>query len=144
MLLVRRCVGLISSCYLLAKFSFVGQQDSNLSPLIVTLLKFLACHYLGSTDKRYKQAVDDLNNEYRMGLVKYPESVPDMLHMLNNRRGDGNLASKHREAERDGEVLSSFNQQASCIRCWKCGESGHAKSQCPLLTAKQKKESEER
>ena len=106
--------------------------------------KFLACHYLGSTDERYKHAVDDLNNEYLMGSVKYPESVPDMLHMLNNRRGDGNLASKRREAERDGEVLTSFHQQGGRIKCWKCGESGHVKSQCPKLTAKQKQEESER
>ena len=106
--------------------------------------KFLACHFLGSTDERYKAAVDDLNNEYLMGSVKYPESVPDMLHMLNNRRGDGNLASKRREAERDGEVLTSFNQQHSRIKCWKCGEFGHTKGQCPKLTAKEKKEAEER
>ena len=110
----------------------------------LTREKFLACHFLGSTDDRYKSAVDDLNNEYLMGSIKYPESVPDMLHMLTNRRGDGNLACKRREAECDGKMVTSFHQQTSRIKCWKCGELGHAKSQCPLLTAKQKKESEER
>ena len=80
-----------------------------------------------------------------MSSVKYSENVLDKLHMLTNRRGDGNLASKRREAERDGEeVLTSFHQQARRIKCWKCNEYGHTKSQCPLLTDKRKKESEER
>ena len=110
----------------------------------LTREKFLACHFLGLTDDQYKSAVDDLNNECLIGSVMYPDNVPDMLHMLTNHRGDGNLASKCREAELDGEMVTRFHQQASRIKCWKGGEYGHAKSQCPLLTAKQKKEPEER
>ena len=107
--------------------------------------KFLACHFLGAMDERYKSAVDDLNNEYLMGSVKYPETIPDMLHMLTNRRGDSaNLASRRREAERDGEMVTSFHQQASRIQCWKCRKFGHPKSECPELTEKEKKESKER
>ena len=100
----------------------------------MTREKFLACHYLGSMDERYKQAVDDLNNKYLMGLVKYPESVSDMLHMLTNRRGTGGQAGKRREAQCDGEILTSFHQQAKHVKCWKCKEFGHVNSECPQLT----------
>ena len=80
-----------------------------------------------------------------MGSVKYPESIPDMLHMLTNPRGDsGNLASRHREAEPDGETMTSFHQQARHIQCWKCKKFGNTKSECPKLSNKEKKEESER
>jgi hypothetical protein len=50
--------------------------------------KFLACLFLGSTDReRYKEVIDDLANDYGLGNTKYPEDVSGMLNLLTNRRG---------------------------------------------------------
>ena len=86
--------------------------------------------------------MDDLNNEYVAGNVKYPESVSEMFKLLSNRRGVGGFnkfGSKQRklDALQDGVNEASFAQkkhndkQMKRITCYACGEKGHMSHQCP-------------
>jgi hypothetical protein len=105
--------------------------------------KFLACLFLAGVDRdRYKRVIDELNNEFILGKVHYPEDVPSMLKYLTNRRGSG--GNKKVEALRDGMQGIVLNQQGNNknkkkkkpIECYVCGEEGHIASKCPLRKGK--------
>ena len=96
-----------------------------------------------TAQERVAWALDNLPDTHIVSSSFGAQSAV-MLHMLTNRRGDGNLAAQRRDAERDGVMVTSFIQQSRRIKCWKCNEFGHAKNECPLLSKKEKKESEER
>jgi hypothetical protein len=107
--------------------------------------KFMACLFLGAVDRaRYKQAIDDLNNDYLLGNINYPEGVGGMLSLLANRRGAGSGGSRQIDDYNDGAdvgvMSTSFNQavidgeesdtesqskQMKRVMCYACGEKGH-------------------
>jgi hypothetical protein len=104
--------------------------------------KFLACLFLAGVDReRYKKVIDDLNNDFIVGKISYPEDVPGMLNLLTHRRGAG--GNKRVDAIRDGVTGASFAQSSGkgkgkkAFVCYICGEEGHKAYWCP--TKKNKK-----
>jgi hypothetical protein len=92
--------------------------------------KFLACLFLGSTDReRYKEVIDDLANDYGLGNINYPEDVSSMLNLLTNRRGLKTNRAKQLEDIQDG-VLTSFQQNHPNMRCNYCRGRGHMSDTC--------------
>jgi hypothetical protein len=94
--------------------------------------KFLACLFLACTDReRYKEVIDDLGNDFSLGIINYPEDVSRMVSLLTNRRGLKTARSKQLEDIQDG-VLTSFQQANSHpkLRCCYCGRQGHVSEVC--------------
>jgi len=100
--------------------------------------KYLACVFLAGVDKsKYGNAVDDLNNDFLLGAISYPEDVPSMMTLLSNRRGDHG-GNKYVDALKDGDDDSSIGSLASFLQrekkdkvCYCCGERGHTSPNCP-------------
>ncbi|KAL7560198.1 hypothetical protein ACA910_003282 [Epithemia clementina (nom. ined.)] len=94
--------------------------------------KYLACVFLAGVDRaRYKSAVDDLNNDFLLGTVHYPDDVTGMMTLLSNCRGDE--GGQHIDDLRDGTITEiSFAQKANMrkIKCYNCGKPGRVASQC--------------
>jgi hypothetical protein len=98
--------------------------------------KFLACLFLAGVNRhQYKDAIDELNNDFLLEKVNYPKDVPTMLAMLSNRRG-GQKENKRLDAMNDGvPITTSFAQgipnKKKNITCLKCGKKGHYANECP-------------
>ncbi|KAL7576381.1 hypothetical protein ACA910_018190 [Epithemia clementina (nom. ined.)] len=94
--------------------------------------KYLACVFLAGVDRaQYKSAMDDLNNDFLLGTVHYPDDVTGMMTLLSNRRCDG--CRQHIDDLRDGSITeTSFAQKANMrkIKSYNCGKPGHVASQC--------------
>ena len=98
--------------------------------------KFVACLFLAGVDrKRYKEAIDEMNNDYLRHGKEYPSSVQAMVVWLSKRRG-GTSKAKEDDAT-DG--VTSF-AQIDRIECWHCQKKGHFNWDCPSATAKQREE----
>ena len=51
---------------------------------------YLACVFLAGVDRvRYRDAVNELNNDYVAGNTTYPGDVMSMMTLLSNRRDGG-------------------------------------------------------
>jgi hypothetical protein len=98
--------------------------------------RLLACVFLAGTDRnRYKQVIDDLNNDHILGHSNYPEDPQAMLTYILNRRGPGTTTRIHDDLQ-DGVTRLSFAQgdrfnQQKRIRCPKCKRFGHSIDACP-------------
>ena len=95
--------------------------------------KLLACVFLDGADKaRYGKVVTELQNQHLTGNGGYPESVEGMMTLLSHRTDS---VSSNREGGGDGTNGStrSFAQSAANRgpRCYKCGEFGHVRRECP-------------
>ena len=96
--------------------------------------KFVACLFLAGVDrKRYKEAIDEMNNDYLRHGKEYPTTVQAMVVWLTKCRG-GTSKSKLDDAS-DG--VTSF-AQLDRIVCKHCQEPGHFNWDCPKATAKQR------
>jgi hypothetical protein len=104
--------------------------------------KFLTCVFLAGVDKKkYGRPVNDLNNAYLTGQNNYPTTVEGAVSMLSHYMND-KIPSEHNEGHSRAE--SSFAQNQSNIRCFKCNKMGHYASTCKENedkgdTAKEKK-----
>ena len=73
--------------------------------------KFVACLFLAGVDqKQYKDAIDEMNNDFLRHGKEYPSDVPSMVTWLLKRRGGGSSNDKE-DANTDG-VLTSFAQMS--------------------------------
>ena len=94
----------------------------------------MACLFLAGVDrKRYKDAINEMNNDYLRHGKEYPSTVQAMVVWLSKRRG-GATKSKLDDAT-DG--VTSF-AQLDRIVCKHCQEPGHFNWDCPKATAKQR------
>ena len=95
--------------------------------------KFLACAFLAGVDRnRYKPVIDELNNDFLLGVTSFPEDVPGMLTLITNYRG-ARISNPKTEAMLDG-VSMAQNEQATCSHC---GSNKHKKNKCPRRKKKQ-------
>jgi hypothetical protein len=97
--------------------------------------QMLSCMFLAGTDRnRYKQVIDDLNNDHLLGQSNYPPDSAAMLHFIVNRRGIGTTSRTHDDLQ-DGKHTSfaqkgtRFNQKERA-RCSNCGKHGHHSDDC--------------
>jgi Zinc knuckle len=105
--------------------------------------RFLACVFLAGVDRnKYKTVLDDLNNDFVLGTVNYPEDIAGMMTLLSNRRGGG-VSDRKLDAIRDGASESSFAQYSEKLKCWKCGETGHTKRNCTKNSKKKQSTDDE-
>ena len=72
--------------------------------------KFVAFFLAGVDRKRYKDAIDEMNNDFLRHGKEYPSDVPSMVTWLLKRRGGGSSNDKE-DANTDG-VLTSFAQMS--------------------------------
>ena len=96
--------------------------------------RFVACLFLAGMDrKRYKDAIDEMNNDYLRHGKEYPSTVQAMVVWLSKRRG-GASKSKLDDAT-DG--VTSF-AQIDRIVCKHCQGTGHFNWDCPKASARQR------
>ena len=89
--------------------------------------------------KRYKDAIDEMNNDFLRNGKEYPSDVPSMMTWLLKRRGGGS-SNEREDATSDG-VLTSFAQMSFIqrrdrkkMKCAHCGKTGHLAWDCYSLT----------
>ena len=95
--------------------------------------KFLACVFLAGVDRhKYKPVIDELNNDFLLGKVTFPEDIPSMLTLLSNYRG-GKGSNAKMEAMMDGVALQQTITRAPSWRaaCSHCGSKQHKAATCP-------------
>jgi hypothetical protein len=98
----------------------------------VAMNKYLACVFLASVDRgRYKEVIDELNNDFLRGTVSFPEDIPSMLTLLNNYRG-GKISNYKMEAMLDGVTMTQgLTRTQSWRKCNLCGSTEHKAAKCP-------------
>lgn len=93
----------------------------------VAMNKFLACAFLAGLDRvRYKQVIDELNNDFLLGTTSFPEDLSGMLTLISNYRGV-RISNPKAEAMLDGVAFA----QGGPATCFRCGSNKHKKSDCP-------------
>ena len=99
--------------------------------------KYLACVFLaGVHNKRYQTAVDDLNNAYIHHQKDYPEDLAGMMNYLANHQSAQRHATRNKNKNPD--IAVSFQQGE--MKCFKCGDPGHIRPDCPKLTDEERKQ----
>ena len=90
--------------------------------------KYMACLFLGRVDRgRFKKALDDLNNDFLLGNVSYPEDIAGVIKLLTNRKGEGG-GNRINDAIKDGVVLTQVQKGP---KCFNCRQRGHYARNCP-------------
>lgn len=82
---------------------------------------------LGIDQNRYGDMVDDIRNNYMLGLKMYPKTVLEVYHLLLT------WHPKFGSATRNNIDASSFAQEGeetSRVACWGCGMKGVVLSEC--------------
>jgi len=107
--------------------------------------KYLACVFLAGVDKsKYGKAVNDLNNDFLLGSISYPEDVGSMMTLLSNRRGDhgsNKIESALKDGDDDSSIIStSFAQEKVDKFCYCCGDPEHISPNCPKKMSTPRKE----
>ena len=90
----------------------------------------MACLFLAGVDRdRYKDAIDEMNNDFLRHGKEYPTDVPSMVTWLPKRRGK---ASSKKEDDTTDGVVTSFAQVTPTRKkkCVHCGKEGHLASDC--------------
>jgi len=91
--------------------------------------RLLACMFMdGANMKRYGRLMKDLADDYALGEAKYPESLEEALQVLSMYHKEGK--GKDKRLENDPGLEMTFVQRRG-PRCWKCGECGRVKKDCP-------------
>ena len=92
----------------------------------------MACIFLAGVDRdRYKDAIDEMNNDFLRHGKEYPTDVSSMVTWLLKRRGK---ASNKKEDDTTDGVVTSFAQVTPKRKkkCVHCGKDGHL---CTTLKA---------
>ena len=96
--------------------------------------RFLACVFLAGVDReRFRDTIDELNNDYMRHDKEYPQDVQSMLTWLLKRRGNGGKSKKEDDSA-DGVTSFAQIRQIDRIKCRSCGVRGHFGWECPNLT----------
>ncbi len=98
--------------------------------------KFVACLFLAGVDRRrYKDAIDEMNNDFLRHGTEFPGDVSSMVTWLLKRRGGTNTDYRE-DAATDG--VTSFAQvnprRNSEKMCAACGKEGHLAWDCYSIT----------
>jgi hypothetical protein len=90
--------------------------------------RMVACMFMdGANKKRYGQLMKDLADDFALGQAKYPGSLEEALQVLSlYHKGNG-----HKGGEDYQSPLELTFAQQHRPKCWKCGELGHLKCDCP-------------
>lgn len=99
--------------------------------------KYLAYVLLVKSDNvQYGKLKEDLQNSHARGQNKYPETVAKAHHLLSTYK-----EYKRHHAARNNNYGVSFAQNGGKkndnnnphkdLECYKCGEKGHIKTNCP-------------
>ena len=98
--------------------------------------RFVACLFLAGVDrKRYKEAIDEMNNDYLRHGKEYPSTVQAMVVWLTKQRG-GTSKSKLDDATNG---VTNF-AQLDRIVCRHCQGTGHFAWDCFKASAKQREQ----
>ena len=96
--------------------------------------QFVACIFLAGVDRdRYKDAINEMNNDFLRHGKEYPSDVSSMVTWLLKRRGK---ASNKKEDDNTDGIVTSFALVKSRRKkkCVHCGREGHLASDCYDLT----------
>jgi hypothetical protein len=130
-----------------AKLELAGVGDpDNPTPLEAQATKltahkdFLAMMILsGANGSMFFKLRQDLSDDYAKGHDSYPTTVDGVLHLLSNHSTPTTrrVAGQHTVPAGDGVAFLQGQGQkdTSKLKCWHCGEQGHAKSERPQLKA---------
>ena len=104
------------------------------------------CLFLAGVDRdRYKDAIDEMNNDFLRHGKEYPTDVSSMVTWLIKRRGKA--SNKKEDDTTDGVVTSfaqvSFGESKRKKKCVHCGKEGHLASDCYSLTPAERAEYKE-
>ena len=100
--------------------------------------KMLAVAFMEGADRQvYGFLCRGLSDDHALGDDRYPETMEDALEVL--RVSGAKKAAKKVKSDKELAELKKLQlvQGAGQVTCWKCGEVGHVKKECPKWKAAQ-------
>ena len=105
--------------------------------------KTVACGILVRADRNcYRKLIEEIENDFLKGHDNYPKTPTEAYNLLVNyrnyvtvnKRNSGQLdqvafVTNGKKQKRDEDIMSII--KFPNIKCFKCGEFGHCKSDCP-------------